>query len=472
MPSALDSKTRKRARKLRRDGKSLKDIQQELGISYGSAQRFTKGVCPEKERSPAVRAKISAVKDVAHEEWVRNVARGECGTATCDRPGCRVPFGKCHGCGKDAPIAADDDRTRGYVRGEPRRYCSRCQNGGETLMVANNGEPLLAALESAGLTRIEVSRRAKVGKGIVADLIGLEGYRLHRKHCERIIAVLREAFEEKGLDPAEVALESLFTYDRPADEPPVGQRARRTERRRDPIPPNQRGDGRHFKEAKERAEHELAGKGWTREQTAAFLWRAPSIVNARVDQGRLPEPLTVKVGPLRYRVYDERAVKILALDEQKSDDTWVANMRDPDFVFGFTFLRTRDAKAAAQAKARTEERNRRHKGIRVGTGRPKSAGPPSYYHEWAALFDEKRSEMDEWFRERGQEQDRRPSELQVAAAVAEDERGLRHLPDHYHEWDAELGRFVLSPTVEEQAADTVLTAIKRLQIAQTRTRAA
>src|SRR5205823_1046271 len=120
---------------------------------------------------------------------------------------------------------------------EPRLYIQRHQRGGGTMMDADSGDRLLDALERAALTRIEVSRRAKLGKGVVADLIGLEGYRLRRARCVRIVAVLCDAFEAQGLDSSELTLERLFTYERPAGEPPIGKRARRTKRSRGPIPP-------------------------------------------------------------------------------------------------------------------------------------------------------------------------------------------------------------------------------------------
>ena len=118
----------------------------------------------------------------------------------------------------------------------------------------DNGEPRLEAPQAAELSRIEVARKAnargaqpKLGRNVVANLIGLDGYRLSRERCERIVSVLREAFEAKGLDTSELTLERLFSDDRPANEPSASQRARRTTRRRPPAPPNERGDG-HFRD--------------------------------------------------------------------------------------------------------------------------------------------------------------------------------------------------------------------------------
>jgi hypothetical protein len=432
VPRALDPKKPVEARRLRKQGKSLSEIMRALNISYGSAHRFTKGVCPEKERPQEARAKISAVKVKAHEEWSSAVPRGKCDTPGCDRPGCGISYGDCHcGCDEKAPLATEDDRTRNKVRGEPHLYTRRCA---DTLMAADNGEPLLGALELADLSRIEVTRRAKprLGKGVVTDLIGLDGYRLGRERCERIVVVLRAAFADKGLDASELTLERLFTYERPANEPPVGERARRKRRRRPPTPPNKRGDGRHFKKAKADAAPLLEEEGWTREQAAEFLIRAPSTVTRYVARGRLPEPSIVKVGALRYKVFDPTAVKLCAQIARTSDDPWSRHMRDPDFVLEWASTHYgKDAERIVAHVQRTKERNRLHARIRVGRGRPKSAGPPSYYGEWARLYAEKMSELDEWFREFGQEHDDRPGQLDIAAAVAEDERGLRYLPDYY-----------------------------------------
>jgi len=62
MPRALDPQKRTDARRLRTQGKSLTEITSELGISYGSAHRFTKGVCPEKKRSPEVRGTCQSLE--------------------------------------------------------------------------------------------------------------------------------------------------------------------------------------------------------------------------------------------------------------------------------------------------------------------------------------------------------------------------------------------------------------------------
>jgi hypothetical protein len=55
MPRALGPEKREQARRLREQGTSLNKIAKALGISYGSAHRFTAGICPEKERSPETR---------------------------------------------------------------------------------------------------------------------------------------------------------------------------------------------------------------------------------------------------------------------------------------------------------------------------------------------------------------------------------------------------------------------------------
>jgi hypothetical protein len=262
-------------------------------------------------RPPEVRAKIAATKAKRHEAYKAKVARGECGTAGCDRPGCSVRDGDCHcGCGEKAPLAADDDRTRKYVRGEPRLYVQGHQRGGDTLMAAGNGELLLNALERADLSRIEVARRAKLGKGVVADLIGLEGYRLGRELCERIVDVLRDAFEAKRLDSGHVTLEALFTYERPADEPPVGERARRKKRRRPAIPPNERGDGGHFRADADDLREFCDSNGLVTHERAAdeILLIPRSTLSYFRERGRIAAQ-RIQVGALRATVYEIRAVK-------------------------------------------------------------------------------------------------------------------------------------------------------------------
>jgi hypothetical protein len=341
MPRALDPEKRAEARRLRKDGDSLSKIMQALGISYGSAQRFTKGLSPEKERPSEVRAKITAAKQTAHEEWSRTVPRGECGTPGCDRPGCTVDPGTCHcGCGELAPLAPDDNRRRAYVRGAPLLYTRRCQRSANTLMAAENGDPLLRALELADLSRIEVTRLAKpkLGKGVVADLLRIEGYRLQRSYCERIVSVLREAFEAKGLDASDLTIERLFTYERPANEPPVGERARRKTLRRPPIPPNERGDGRHFQADSEKLQRLCDAEGlWTHTTASEKLGLAPSTLSYLRDYSRAPDSYfhrgrlkgrEIRVGALRATVYDQRDVRRLGRELLLSDARWDRRRRD------------------------------------------------------------------------------------------------------------------------------------------------
>jgi hypothetical protein len=65
------------------------------------------------------------------------------------------------------------------------------------------------------------------------------------------------------------------------------------------------------------------------------------------------------------------------------------------------------------------------------------------------------------------EGERPPTELDIALAVAEDPRGLCHLPPHYHTPGGSL-RVELA----DEASRTIRNAVKRLQNAGTETRAA
>jgi hypothetical protein len=467
MPSPLDPDVVEKARQLRRKGDSLTAIQRALGISYGSAHRFTKGICPEKARSPEVRGKIAAAKETAHAKWVRDAPRGECDTPGCDRPGCRIPYGKCHcGCGEDAPIATDDDRTRKYVRGEPRLYTRRCQRSADTLMAADNGEPLLNALELADLSRIEVTRRAKpkLGKGVVADLVGLDGYRLSRERCERIVVVLRAAFEEKGLDSTGLPLERLFTYERSPNEPPVGERARRVERRRPPTPPNKRGDGRHFKADAERLRDFCEKESLVTHERAAdeILLLPRSTLSYFRERGRI-EGRRIRVGALTATVYDLRALRQLGLTLRKSQAAWDRRRRDPVAIFDRRRGLGASRDEARHHADRITEQLKAWGRTRVGTGRPKSAGPPAHHIAWAKRFVEITTELEERYAvdiANGFD-DPAPTKWEVALLVA------------YEDFDAHPDRWEYSPEdFPREAASRVWRAIKPLLIALPETRIA
>jgi hypothetical protein len=101
-------------------------------------------------------------------------------------------------------------------------------------------------------------------------------------------------------------------------------------------------------------------------------------------------------------------------------------------------------------------------------GRKRSQGPPAHHIVWADLAREKRDELQHEYEERKAldllaEGDRPPTKADVFEAVAEDERGLRHLPEHYRQWDEESGCFVLNPALAESAIEVIEMAIKRLQ---------
>lgn len=181
--------------------------------------------------------------------WSASVPRGACGTAGCDDADCDIPFGLCHcGCANRAPIAKQNDRRRRVVRGEPQLYAQGHGRQAKTLMAAGDGEPLADAIRASGLTQRQLSLASGLSEGVVNGLLAYDSYRVSSDRCEAIVAAIRGALERAGQPTAEVTLEQLFTRDRPATEPPAGQRKHRKTRRRPPLPRNERYDGRHFKE--------------------------------------------------------------------------------------------------------------------------------------------------------------------------------------------------------------------------------
>jgi hypothetical protein len=447
MPRALDPAKRTEARRLRTKGKSLSEIQNALGISYGSAQRFTRGVAPEKERAPEIRGKIAAAKRPRHDAWSATVTRGECCTAGCARAGCPIRYGECHcACGEKAPLATDDDRRRNYVRGEPRLYVQGHQRGGDTLMAAGDGEALLAALEQCDMTRIEASRRAKLGKGVVADLLGLEGYRLRRERCERIVGVLRAEFEAKELDASRLTLEQLFTEARLASEPPVGERGPRVKRRRPAIPPSERSDCRDYdSEVTRRAEERRQLETYSREEAATLLLDvAPSVVTRWLQLGRLP---TLGV----------RDVRRFGRQLRKSEGAWDVFRRDP--VRRARFALAHGAQDPFEIQSRVELALTKLARIRVGTGRPPGPAPASV--EWAARFETIKAELEAAYEQFHVDGDPPPTQWEIARLVAYEDYEL-----HPERWSYAPGDH------PREAQRRVWEAVKTLQIAVRETRAA
>jgi hypothetical protein len=432
MPPALDPGKREQARKLRKAGASLTKIKRELGISYGSAQRFTKGVRPDLERPSEVAEKITAARAGPHAKWVESVSRGRCGTAGCSDPSCGIDFGSCHcGCGEPAAIADQDDRKRNYVKGEPRLY-TKAHKG--TLMATGDGVPLAQAIARAGLTGRQLGRRAGLANGVVADLIGLRGYRLHRHRCESLVRFLRDELERQNVDASDMTLERLFTPESPADESPGKRPAHRTQRNRPPLPPSERYNGRHFKEASKQAVSVLKDAGlWTREQTADYLCRAPGTVTHRQNRARLRAEI-IRVGPLLYTGYRELDVKRLARDELRSSLPWLSHFRDPEFVREWARDHGADRQRARELAELTRKRNREHARIRVGTGRPKADGPPAYHWDWTHRFLELKAELDERHAAFHVQGDPPPSSLGVAELVA-----LEDFAQHPGRWEYDPG---------------------------------
>jgi hypothetical protein len=419
MPPALNPEKREHARELRRAGASLAQIMRDLGISYGSAQRFTKGVRPDLERDPEHVEKITAAKAGPHTEWVGTVPRSECDTAGCSEPSCGIDFGLCHcGCGEAAAIADQDDRKRNYVKGEPRLYATGHKG---TLMVAGEGVPLEEAIKRVNLTASQVALDAGLSDGRLSDLIRLHGDRLRRRHCEEVVRVLREEHDRRGLDACELTLAQLFTTDSPADEAPGRRPAHRKKRRRPPLPPDKRGDGRHFRADAERARRTVEADGlWIQEKACAkLLLPRPTFIRME-DRGRITSERR-KVGTVVVRAYVPRDVKQLGVELRTSDALWDRRRRDRDFVLGWALTHGASAKEALRRADHVADQLEVWRRIRIGTGRPKADGPPAFHWDWAHRFLELKAELDaqhEWFHLEGE---RPPSNHGVALLLAEDD---------------------------------------------------
>lgn len=161
----------------------------------------------------------------------------------------------------------------------------------------------------------------------------------------------------------------------------------------------------------------------------------------------------------QLRLVRERDVKALARERLASP--WVSYYDDPaNYVVHLDSLGVPVARARLLSDARREAR-KRHGRVRIGTGRPKGAGPPDYHHEWAARFASLKTEMDALYVVYHVDGDPPPTNLGVALLVAEDDHA--EYPD----------RWVYDPRERaDNAARRVWKAVKPLVSAVTETRAA
>lgn len=384
-----------------------------------------------------------------------------CGCPQCTDPDCDVPPGTCHcDCGLPVPIADQSDTKRGCVKGKPVLYAVGHNRSGHTLMAASDGEPLIAALARVNVSRQALSLRAGLGKGTLGEVIDIEGYRLHQRRCERVVGELRQEYERFGLDPAEVTLERLFTAARPRAETPGARRRRPRERRRPSIPPVERGDGRHFKEAARRAEALVPG-GINEARGAREILGMNTNQLGGLRKRGLVEPALVDAGPLRMTIYTEGELKRLARELLRDRDPRRVRCRDRGEHFAQLIARGIPKDRARELVNRHQGALERWSRIRIGTGRRKSAGPAAHHVEWEQAFAELKAELEANYEAHHVDGDRSPSDWEVALLVAGDD-----FQTHPQRWKYDPSEN------RNEGATRVLTAVKRLQSAQTRTRAA
>jgi hypothetical protein len=153
-----------------------------------------------------------------------------------------------------------------------------------------------------------------------------------------------------------------------------------------------------------------------------------------------------------------RANDVKALARERLASPWVSYYDDPaNYLIHAGKLDVPLDRARSLLDTRQEAR-RRHRRIRVGTGRPKGTGPPAYHFDWAEAFWQFEAEMQETYESYHVDGDPPPTKWEVAILVAVADYGA-----HPERWS-------YSPEQNRRAAaDRVWTALKALQSAQSET---
>ena len=470
------SDVRQRARGLRAGGWVYKSIAAEFGVSYGTVQRWVRGVRPDMDRPPEVAARISATKAKRRAAWVSSVARGACGTPGCGDSDCRIRYGQCHcGCGEKAPCARQSERRRSYVKDEPHVFVAGHNGRFGTLRACEDGARLREAREERGITARQLALALGFGEGVISELEGIEGYGVSLERAEAVA------------DALERPLEELFT----AEVGPLESVGRRT---CPPIPRPQRYDGRHFKEAefrerqgkalasrwKEQRDAISAAGALTVEEFAREVCVTPDTVRGYIEQGHLPARRVDGPGPGTWAIdtdpveFEREWARSLSTDAKRrswlNPDHAVKRWRSRGIVAKLAELKglsEREAEAVLRerVKIRRESLMPRRRGRRPGSG------PPEYHLEWETKHRAALAELEEEFclrRETGllDEGERPPTNWQAALAVAEAD-----FAQHPERWSnyarAPSDSLALHPDCAQPAANRVLMAIKRLQTAHT-----
>src|SRR5262249_3290029 len=116
------------------------------------------------------------------------------------------------------------------------------------------------------------------------------------------------------------------------------------------------------------------------------------------------------------RLMRTRDVKALA--RKRAASPRVAHYDDPGSWFVHLQRLDVSATRARQLLAAREAARKRHRRIRVGTGRPKSLGPPVYHFEWAEAFWLVEAELRERYELHHLDGDPPPTRWEVALLVA------------------------------------------------------
>jgi hypothetical protein len=288
---------------------------------------------------------------------------------------------------------------------------------------------------------------------------------LSHDRCEQVLTVLRGEFEKAGQSTTELTIDRLFTQERPAADIPGHRTHRGRVRRRDPIPPEKRGDGRQFAELVREAEAQVPDGISGRRASEEILGMNPNTLSRHRRAGIGPTPRLIGFGPLRVDVYSRKDIRAHARSLLQPTEPRRAALRDPQKYYEWLLDHHVPKQRARQLRDRLETMLDEHRKIRVGTGagRPKSSGPPPHHYEWAQRFAELKLELDERHEvavANGFTDDPPPTELGVALAVA------------HEDYDAHPQRWRYRPSnLPDEAARRVRNAINRLQIPGTEVRA-
>jgi hypothetical protein len=247
--------------------------------------------------------------------------------------------------------------------------------------------------------------------------------------------------------------------------PDASQLAKGDGRFHSPLCARRSPEGRKVGRTAATERHRVADEELERLNAAGLVNTRQAADELGVTESTLYDRYAEVLAPVEHRLVDgeqlrlvrERDVKALARERLVSP--WVAYYKNPTNYLMHAAKLDVPLERARHLLERREEASKRHRLIRIGTGRPKGTGPPAYHYEWAEAFWELEAELREQYDLNHHPEDPPPAKWEVAILVALDD-----YIDHPERWK-------YAPEEQRRpAADRVWTAVKALQIAQSETR--